>query len=111
MNKKDRLIQSLFKAEDITLGEDVFSVREMDTKQSTAYEGSLIKVVGGKPEYDLKEAKSKMVQLCLFDKDGKKVFEKGDIPLIEAMPKSVVEKIFDIATKINAIDKTVTEKN
>ena len=111
MRQRDKLVAQLFKTEELEIDGEKYFIREMTAGAATEYEESLLDMSSGKPVYKLKGAKSRMVQACLFTEKGEHVFEKKDLLLVESMPKSLVEKIFDLATRVNSLDPKVTEKN
>lgn len=111
INLQEVLLNAPFNEREIELNGQKFIVREMDGGEAEEYENSLYKITNRKVETNTKDAKGKMIQLCLYDLDGKKVFSKSDMATIKKMPAHVANKIFDIATELNSMDPEKQEKN
>jgi len=107
---KELLLSVKFKSETIKLNGENYEVREMTAKNAAEYESSLFKIVNNKPVYNTKDAKNKLVLSTLF-KNNEQVFGKNDIGLVGQLPASMVNKIFEAATKINQLDPEENEKN
>ena len=104
------ILKVAFKEEEIKIGNKMYFIREMSGKEDGEYSDTLLKVVNGEPVYDLKNAKLKLVAICLFEGD-KRVFNKEDFGVVEQLPASLINEIFEIAAKLNNLDEAKTEKN
>lgn len=116
MKNIDILMNSGFKKKTIDVDGTKFVIKEMTAGDAEEYQSSLYSVDGsGKVKYNTKDAQTKLVFLCLHDENEERVFTKdADLKLIKQMPSSLVNKIFDEATKINNLDpesQEETEKN
>jgi hypothetical protein len=103
LNLREKLISSGFKSQEMIIDEIGYIVKEMNAKDATEYEASLYKMVDGKPILTLGNSKSRLVQKTLHDKEGNRIFEEKDIELVNKMPASLVNKIFEIASDLNGI--------
>lgn len=116
MNSIDTLLNSSFGQSTIQVDGTTFLIKEMDAGSADKYQSGLYVIDGkGGVKYNTKEAKTKLVFLCLHDEQGNRVFTKdADMALIKRMPSSLVDKIFNEATKVNNLEpeeKEETEKN
>ena len=105
---KDNLINIKFTEEEVEINGEKYIVKEMNAGEASDYESSLFSMVNGKPVYNTKNAKAKLV-LATLHQDGEKVFEDKDISLIEKMPSSVLNKLFGVASNLNNLG--AEEKN
>jgi len=97
------LMELKFNEEEIIIGEEKYLVREMNCGDFGKYQASIIKFVNNKPEYEAKNAQKNLIMYSLRDMDGKRVFKDKDGELVEKLPKSAGEKIFEIATRLNGM--------
>jgi len=107
---KDNLLNSIFESKNIKINNEEYTIKEMNGEEASDYESSMITMTNGKPIYNMKDAKVKLIQLTLHQNE-KQLFEKKDIGLINKMPYSVINKIFKVASEINKLDKDNAEKN
>lgn len=103
MDLKQRLINTGFAEDTVEIDGIELVVKEMSSGDAVKYESSLYKMVDGKPQLVMGNSKSKLISMCLFDKDGSRVFEDNDLELINKMPAGTVNKIFEASAKINGI--------
>ena len=108
---KEKLFEALFAQEEIEINGEKFIVKEMNAKDAGEYESSLYKQVGSTIQYVTKNAKEKLVIRTLCDVEGKKIFEINDIEQVGTLPASVVDKVFQFASKLNGLEKGESEKN
>lgn len=108
---KESLMGLSLGTEDIEIGGEVYQVREMTVEQATEYESTMVSVgAGGKTTYDIKSAKKKLVQLTLCQ-NGENVFGEKDLGLVDKLPYSVMQQIFEVASRINKLDGAKNIKN
>lgn len=107
---KDNLLKLTLKSEEVELNGEKYEVREMTGEDASEYESGIFKMVNGKPVYDTKNVKAKLVVLTLFQ-NGEPVFDKKDIGLVNQLPASVISKVFDVATKVNKLELDENVKN
>jgi hypothetical protein len=103
MGIKDNLVNFKFTSEIVEIEGEEYIIKEMSSGQAVAYETSLYRMVGTQPVLNMQNAKSTLISICLYDKDGVKIFEDKDIELINNMPAKLVNKLFDACSKINGI--------
>lgn len=101
----------LFKQEEFEYNGNKFIVKEMNAKDAGEYEASLYKVIGNQVKYDTKLAKIKLLLFTLCDAEGKRLFGLNDMEKIGQFPSSFVDKVFQVASKLNALEKESPEKN
>ena len=76
------------------LGEKVL-IREMTAKEANTYENSMYSVSStGAVKVTTERVKSMLVQKCVRDMNGAKVFEKTDLDLIEEFPANVINTLY-----------------
>jgi len=97
---KENLLNMKFAEEEVTIGKEKYIVKEMTAGDASDYESGLFSMVNGKPVYNTKNAKAKLIMATLYQ-DGVKVFEPKDISLIEGMPSGVLNKLFTVASNLN----------
>ena len=107
---KEKLMELKLGSEDIEIGGEAYQVQEMTVSESTDYESALVSMVNGKPVYDIKNAKKKLVQLTLFQ-NGERVFGDKDLGLVEKLPYSIMQQVFEVASKLNKLDGVKNIKN
>jgi len=54
-------------------------------------------------ELDLTGVKVRLLQVCIVDEDNKLVFEEEDIEMLDDKSSEVIERLFDVACKMNRI--------
>jgi len=105
-----QLMDIKFGQKEIELGGEKYLVKELSAGDFGKYQSSLIKMVNNQPVYKTENAAKNLVLYSLHNLDGTRVFEDKDSALIENLPKSVVVKIFEIASKLNGMGENA-EKN
>jgi len=105
---KDNLINIKLAQEEVDIKGEKYIVKEMTAGEASNYESDLFSMVNGKPVYNTKNAKAKLVLSVLYQ-DDVKVFEPKDLSLLEKMPSSILNKLFDVASKLNNLGQS--EKN
>ena len=108
---REKLFELEFEQIEIDIKGDKYIVKEMNAKDAGEYESSLYTVVGQTVKYNTKNAKEKLVLRTLCEVNGDRIFGDNDIALIGKLPASVVDKVFQIASKLNGLEKEGTEKN
>jgi len=111
MENRDKLLEAVLKSEEIEINGYKYIVKEMTTIEGSKYDGSLYEIVNGTPKYNKDGVKAKLVQICLYDTKDNRMFKKSDMGLIEQLPKSIVEKIYGVAQRLNKTDVEEAEKN
>lgn len=61
----------------------------------------------GKPK--LENLRAKMVQLCVVDDKGSRLFEPSDIPEISQLSVAILQKIFEAAQRLSGFDEGEVE--
>lgn len=107
---KEKLLSIKLNSEEIEIDGEKYEIREMMGSDAAEYEGSLFSIVNGKPAYNTKNAKAKLIALTLYQNNAP-VFEAKDIALINQLPASVTNRIFAAAARINKLDADTNVKN
>ena len=104
------------KTEDVPFPEfDTFyRLREMSGTERDKFEISAFKVTtngsGDKREIDPLYLRARLVGLCMIDEDGKRCYADNEIQkLADAVPSSVLGKLFTTAQKLNGLDAGAVE--
>lgn len=108
---KESLLKIAFKHEEIEIGGEKYQIRELSSGEASKYQASVVKVVNGRPQYDLKNSMRDLIMLSLCDEKGDRVFSDEDAGMIDMLPSSVSEQIFKTAQKVNGMDAESAEKN
>jgi hypothetical protein len=103
---KDKLLAVKTKEKKIEVEGETLIIKEMLAGEATKYESSLYSIVNGQPVLKMEGSKSKMIALCVYDQDGKRVFEDKDIALIEKMPTTLIDKLFKECSSVNGMGNT-----
>ena len=78
-------------------------VRGMTAKERDQYETSCIIQKNGKRNFNLIDARAKLVMLTVVDEKGDRLFEASDVSRLSGMPASVIDKLFTAAQKSSGI--------
>ena len=78
-------------------------VKGMTAKERDQYETSCIVQRNGKRNFNLIDARAKLVMLTVVDEKGDRLFEASDISRLSGMPASVIDKLFTAAQKLSGI--------
>ena len=105
---KESLAKAKFAAETIDIEGESYEIREMTAGEASVYESSLFSMVNGKPIYNTKNAKPRLVLMTLYQA-GARVYDDKDIGLVEALPYSTLNQLFDVASRLNSLG--ASEKN
>jgi len=103
------LIESAFKKEEILINGEKYLVKEMSAGEYTAYQKTLYTMVNNKPIYKVENAVKNLVLYTLHDIDGNRIFKDTDAVLLDKMPQSIVDEIYNHAAKVNGLDQTEDE--
>lgn len=108
---REKLIKAIFKEQKITINGEDYLIKEMNAKDAAAFDKSVVSIVDDKVKYNMEVAKIRLTQATLCDADGKRIFGKADLGLIEALPSSIVNEIFQIASDMNNMESAAVIKN
>ena len=78
-------------------------VRGMTAKERDQYETSCIIQKNGKRNFNLIDARAKLVMLTVVDEKGNRLFDASDVSRLSGMPASVIDKLFTVAQKLSGI--------
>ena len=78
-------------------------VKGMTAKERDQYETSCIVQKNGKRNFNLIDARAKLVMLTVVDEKGDRLFEASDVSRLSGMPASVIDKLFTVAQKLSGI--------
>ena len=120
LTKESLLTKRKLKIEEVDLGDNEFVyVKQMTAKEKDTMEQSLVKITkkGRKTDYEanLTNFKAKLAVCTLCDDEGNKILAFNDFNLLsESISAEMMEKIIDVAQKLNGIteeDKEDLVKN
>lgn len=91
------------------IGEKVF-VREMTGAEYDAYQTETLGRAGkdGKLK-NVNGLRAKLIQMCLLDEDGAQVYDAKSIDEIQSLPTTVIDKICEVASRINNLNNESDE--
>jgi|TARA_R110000744_G_scaffold255623_2_gene371098 hypothetical protein len=78
-------------------------VRGMTAKERDQYETSCIVQKNGKRNFNLIDARAKLVMLTVVDENNDRLFDASDVSRLSGMPASVIDKLFTVAQKLSGI--------
>tara|TARA_R110002020_G_scaffold237758_4_gene450126 strand:- start:185 stop:619 length:435 start_codon:yes stop_codon:yes gene_type:complete len=85
-------------------------VQGMTAKERDQYETSCIVQKNGRRNFNLIDARAKLVMLSVVDDKGTRLFDASDVSRLSQMPASVIDKLFTVAQKLSGIsDEDVEE--
>ena len=111
MNTKEKLLGLRLKQKEVDIQGINVIVKELTAGEKSDYDGSLFKIVNGKPQYQIKNAKEKLVAYSCYDENDNKLFGLNDLEQVKRLPSNVLEILFDAATEINSVDIEDEVKN
>lgn len=80
-------------------GGSVF-VRGLTGKERDAYEESLMQ---GRGKIDYRNARAKLLVLCLVDENGERIFQADDADLLGEKAGAVLDRLFSVATRLSGL--------
>jgi hypothetical protein len=85
-------------------GGDVY-IATMTAGDRDAYEMSVANMQNGKMKPDMRNIRAKLVSRCLVDEDGVLICTEDKINDLSKKSSKVLDRLFDIASKINGINE------
>lgn len=85
-------------------------VSEMDGRQRDAWEQSVLDMTGDVPKQDLRDFRAKLAVATVTDADRNPVFMSSDIELVTKLSSVALDRVFEVARKINKISNTDIEE-
>lgn len=85
-------------------------LRSLSGSERDEYENSLVQQVGNKQVTNARNARAKLVALCAVDDAGAPLFEPRDVIKLGSKNSSALQRLFDVACKMNGFtDEDVKE--
>lgn len=101
------------KTEDVEVPEwgGAVRVQEFSGSDRDAFEQSMVKIgADGKREADLTNMRAKLVAMCLVDAEtGERMFSDSEIDLLGRKSAMALERVFEVAQRINGLGASDTE--
>lgn len=92
----DMKIEDLYVPEwDVTV-----RIRSLTGFERDTFENSLIDQRGKKNKLDMRNARAKLVALCVIDEDGNRMFEDSEIGMLGMKNAAALDKIYDVASRM-----------
>jgi hypothetical protein len=85
-------------------------VRSMSGADRDEFENSMVVEVDGKRQPDLKNMRAKLVALTVVDEHGNRVFDAADIPALARKSAAALERVFDVAQRLNGLGGKALEE-
>ena len=85
-------------------------VREMNARERDAYEASLTLGEGKNAKVDYTNFRAKLAAATCCDADGNLIFLPEDVEWLAQKPAHVINRIFDVARKLNGITDDTEEE-
>ncbi len=80
-------------------------VRGMTGRDRDNWEASVYKQKGTDVRLNMKNARAKLVALCVVDEDGNRLFNDGDISTLGNKSAKALDRIFTFAQELSGISK------
>jgi len=85
-------------------------VRTMTGADRDAFESSMVTTnADGSRTPDMKNLRAKLVALTLVDGSNNRLFDSSDIPRLAAKSSAALERVFDVAQRINGLGMKAEE--
>ena len=78
-------------------------VRGMTGTQRDAFENDLIKRKGKDVDFNMRNARAKMVSRCVIDEKGKRVFSDQDVTELGNKSAAALDRVFSVAQKLSGV--------
>ena len=78
-------------------------IRTMTGAERDFFENSLFSDKGADKAANIKNLRARLLSLCLVDDTGKRLFSDKEIELLGAKSAKVLDRLYTIAAKLNAI--------
>lgn len=108
---KEKLLGLKRKQQTVTVEGITIIVKEMTNGDAEVYQNSLYKIVGDKMIYQTDNIKAKLFIYTAHDEQGEKMFDIKDLGLVNQLPASVIDKVFQVANDLNNLNPEQVEKN
>lgn len=80
-------------------------VRSLRGEELDAYQGSLLVKQGGKQTVSYTDMRAKLVVKAACDKDGKRLFNDGQIPLLSMKNAAGLSRVFEVASRLSGLNE------
>ena len=91
-------------------GQKVY-IKKLKAGDFSDYKRSLWKNVNGKPVMQLQNHDVKLVILALCDEKGENLYTMADIEVVRNFSSNVLNKLYEVADKLNPINEEKAVKN
>lgn len=85
-------------------------VRGLTGTERDQYEAWIIQGKGKNRDINLRNARAKLVMMCVVDADGKRLFDEADIVRLGARSALAMQRVFDKASALSGLDEDTLEK-
>lgn len=85
-------------------------VRLLTGEEIDSYHASMFEVKDGKIIQNRDNFRSKLLVRCLCDGEGKRLFNESELKVLSAKSGTVLNKLYVIASRVNALDEGVSEE-
>ena len=87
-----------------------FILREMSGTERDKFEAGAFVETDGKRSVNVVYLRARLVALCLVGEDGDRLYADDEVSqLSDAVPASILQKLFEAAQKLNGLDAAATE--
>jgi len=91
-------------------GEQHVFIRVMTAAERDGYESSMFDRDGEKRTLNLKNIRARLAVLVLCDEQGKRLFDNDGAGLLGGKSSVVLDRIYEAARKVNALDENATKE-
>lgn len=76
-------------------------MRSLSGAERDDFENGLMQQVGGKQITNARNARAKLVSLCIVDEDGQPLFSKADVIKLGSKSSLAIQRLYDVACRMN----------
>ncbi len=91
-------------------GNKVVRIKPFSGKQRDEFDSALVEQRTGENTIDMRGLKSRLVALSLVDEEGVLMFKEDEVELVAGKSASVIERIFEVAQKLNGIGEEAVKE-
>lgn len=78
-------------------------VRGLTGEERDIYEQSLIRVRGKKRDVDMRNARARLVAMCVVDENGDRIFSDEDVAALGKKSSAALDRVFDVAQRLSGL--------
>ncbi len=85
-------------------------VRGMTARERDQWETSIVKQKGNNTQLDMRNARARLVAMCVVDQKGNRVFGDSDVAALGNMSAKAIDRIFSVAQDLSGVSNEDVEE-